>query len=253
MLDPRRRLELRVRIAHQVALLARPRTPHYLPRIARQVLAMNDKRSDCALPRRFFKLVRPSPVIGQRVALEEIGILRRRLIHDHQHHLAADIHALVVVPVVFGRMDAVTHKYNRRVDLRQCSAGLIIRHELRAVLQRQRLATLRHELKSRLVWHRAHGIERHLLVPRAVVSRRLQSIGSKLFREIFRRHAVSFGTRTAPLQLVIRQVLHRCADPLRIDMLRRLLRPRRYSRHLRHRRQSPALPGPAPAQSSRQS
>src|ERR1700747_1935463 len=74
MLDPRRCLELRVWIAHQVALLPRPRTPHHLPRIARQVLAMNNQRPDCALPRRFFKLVRPSSVVGQRLALEEIWV-----------------------------------------------------------------------------------------------------------------------------------------------------------------------------------
>ena len=70
---------------------------------------MNQDRAHRALARGLFVLVSPAAVVGERLALEELGIVGSGLVHQHQQDFAFHIHALVVVPLIFGGLNAVAH------------------------------------------------------------------------------------------------------------------------------------------------
>ena len=122
VLNPRRRAQRRHRIAFQVALLHRLRVAHHVPPIAGQVVAMNNQHAHGSAPRRFLILVGPAPVVGERLALEKLLVVRGGSFTITSSNLALhvdifSVRARVVVPVVLGRIDAVAHKHNRRIDV----------------------------------------------------------------------------------------------------------------------------------------
>ena len=90
-------------------LRAAPRRLHDLPAVGRGFVGVNQDGARRTLPRGFLELVRPAAVIGQRRAAKQLRLLgRRRRIVDHdQRDLPLHVDARVVVPVVFGRDDAV--------------------------------------------------------------------------------------------------------------------------------------------------
>ncbi len=78
---------------------------------------MNKNHAHRALPRGLFVFVSPAAVVGQGLTFEKSRVIRRRLVHQHQKDFAAHIHTLVVVPVVFGSFDAVTHVHDLGVHI----------------------------------------------------------------------------------------------------------------------------------------
>ena len=95
-------LFLRVAAAHDAVWIAgRPRF-------------VDDDRRRRALLRRDLVLVRPAPVVGHRAPLEHrrvergvVGDAHGRIVDEHENRLALHVDALVVVPAVLGRDDAV--------------------------------------------------------------------------------------------------------------------------------------------------
>ena len=173
MLNPGSRAQRIQRIACQVALLDGLRILHHLPSITRQIGPVDDEHADRTATRSLLVLVGPAAVVGHRLALEKLLILRGRLIHDHQRNLALQIHARVVVPVVLGRVDAVAHKHNRRIEISSGLPGLILRNNLAAIGKIDRRTARRHERKLRLVFDGVHRDQRHFLEVAPVIARRL--------------------------------------------------------------------------------
>ena len=74
---------------------------------------VDDHQPGGALAGSLFILVGPAAVVGHRVAIEQFRVFRgeARVIDQHDHGLAADVQAGVVVPAVLGRDDAVARPY----------------------------------------------------------------------------------------------------------------------------------------------
>ena len=78
---------------------------------------MDNQCHRCALTSSFFELVSPTTVIGHVVAGKQCRIFSRktRVIDEHHHGFTFNIKASIVVPLVFWRHDAVTHKHHVRL------------------------------------------------------------------------------------------------------------------------------------------
>src|SRR5208282_2469207 len=69
-------------VALEIALLDSLRVANHLPAVAGQIGTVDDKRSHRSTPRGFFILICPSAVVGERLALEELLVVRGRLVDD---------------------------------------------------------------------------------------------------------------------------------------------------------------------------
>ena len=87
---------------------------------------MDDESPDCTLARRFLELVCPSAVVGHRFGLEEVRVGGRRLVDDHQYHLALDVRAFEIVPAIFRRLYSISDEDDRRIDVDCVGLRLIV-------------------------------------------------------------------------------------------------------------------------------
>ena len=181
---------------------------------------MDENHAHCAFARCFFIFVSPAPVIGQRFAFEKFGIVRWRLIHQHQQHFAAHIHALVVVPVIFRSFDAVAHIDNFGIDIGLRLLGLIVGDILVERLQIHRRAVLgqQHKLGLR---QSCDSHQRNLLQVRSVVAGRLQSVFGKLCGYIFGCDVAAALAGAAAFEQIMRQKADMPANVFRIDRFHR--------------------------------
>jgi hypothetical protein len=69
------------------------------------------------VPRGFFVFIGPAAIVGKRLAKEELRILRRRLTGEENHHFAAHVGPLIVVPLVFRRNYAVAEEHGIGIEL----------------------------------------------------------------------------------------------------------------------------------------
>ena len=168
------------------------------------------------MPRCFFVLVRPAAVVGERFALEEIRVVGFRLAHKQQRHFALQVHAFVVVPLVFGSGDAVAHKDDRRVEVRHGRLTLVAGYVVVEILQRHRRAVLRNEGEGGLR-QRLHTDHRDVLKVGALVAGRLQPIALELRRNPVGRRVATLLTRATSFQFVAGKIFHRIANLLRFD------------------------------------
>ena len=86
---------------------------------------MDEQNRNRSLAGSFFELIGPTAVIGERLALEKLGIIGRRLIHDHHQHFALEIGILVIVPFVLGSFDAIADKHNVSVNVARWILGFV--------------------------------------------------------------------------------------------------------------------------------
>ena len=111
------RLELQRGLAfrrRQRVLRAAPGALHHLPRVGGGLVSVDQDSAGGALARGLLELVGPAAVVGQRGPGEELrlGGGGRRVVDHHQGDLALDVHALVVVPLVFRRDDAMADEHH---------------------------------------------------------------------------------------------------------------------------------------------
>ncbi len=191
---------------------------------------VDDQRADGPAAHGFLVLVGPARVIRRGLAVEpslhrvaglrfEVGIV------DQEYgDLAAQVRALVVVPMAFRRGDAITDEHERRaVDAdaidraqRQCCDILVLHEAHRLAADRDADVRVGGYLRAD---------QRHDLGPAALVAGRFQAQRLELFDEI--RHGLRLARRAgrAPLELVrserasdARQSLD--ADRARVEVLR---------------------------------
>ena len=137
--------------------------------------------------------------------------------------------------MVLGRIDAVAHKHNRRIDVGGSLPCLILGHDLVAIRKIERRAIGRHKAEFRLVLHRVHRVQRNALEVRAVVAGRFNARKRELRGDVLRRQLASACPRTATFQQVERQKSHVRANLLAIDRRRRGARPGRQPGNFRYR------------------
>ena len=150
---------------------------------------MNNQPPRRATSRRLLILIGPAAVVGERFALEEFLIIRRRLVHNHQRDFAVQVdlfsvRAFEIVPVVFRCANAVADKHDGCVKLCCVLARLIFGDNFGSVIQINRLAACGLERKLCLVLDGMHGKQRHLLEECPVVSSRLNARQGKLRRNV---------------------------------------------------------------------
>ena len=107
---PALELDARLALGGQLELLAAPGGLHHLPRIAGRRRGVHDDHAGRAMARGAFVLVGPAAVVQARLAREQLRIPVRIVVEHHQD-LALDVHALEVVPLVLGRLDAVADEH----------------------------------------------------------------------------------------------------------------------------------------------
>src|SRR5271165_5025815 len=104
---PRRDLELGRAFDLEIRRFSGKRIAHYFPGIAGHVSLVNQDDASRALARGFFILISPTSVVSERRSLEELHIVGRRLVYQHEQHFPPYVSAFVVIPLVFGRLDAI--------------------------------------------------------------------------------------------------------------------------------------------------
>ncbi len=238
-LNPARRLQLRILVIPQIRLLTRIRVLHHLPAITCQVGSVNNQRAHRALPRRLFKLVRPPPVVRQRLAAKELRIIRRRIAHDAEDHLALHIHTRIVIPSELRRRHPIPDEHNRRIHIHARRQRPIAHCVVIAIRQVDRMqldpntrSMLRQKRHRRLLRNCLHPHKVHLLQIGPVIPARLQPIQCKLRRNILRRQLAAPQPRPASLQQIVRQKPHMRPNLLPINS--RLSRLQRRRNRLRH-------------------
>src|SRR5262249_32753276 len=134
--------------------------------------------------RRLFILVGPAAIVGESFAIEKLGIVGRRLIHQHEQYLTFDIHILVVVPVELGGVDTITNPDEVGVDIVTRVAGLVGGYEVGAIRQLEGSAAFGNQAELGVVL-RGNAFQRHLLHECSVFTHRFQSIQGELRGDVF--------------------------------------------------------------------
>ena len=78
---------------------------------------MDDQRGDGAVARGFLVFVRPASVIGEGLTFEKFWVVGNGLADKQESDFAFQVVTLVIVPVFFGCVDAVTDEDDRSVEM----------------------------------------------------------------------------------------------------------------------------------------
>ena len=202
----------------QLELLAAPGGLHHLPGIAGRGGRVDDDRPRRALARGALVLVGPAAVVEPAVAGEELRIPVGIVVEHHQD-LALEVHALEVVPLVLGRLDAVADEDQLGV----LEAGGRLLHAAGAdvvvpPLQVDGLAAGLEAPGLRHVGLDADDLEG--LLPLAVGEDRLVAEELESRGEIELRGLVATAGRPAPFQQVVRQEADGRLERGAVDRLR---------------------------------
>lgn len=166
---------------------------------------MHDERTSGATTFRFLELVRPAPVVRHCSAAEQIrlGCGGRWIVHENEDDLAAHIHVLEVVPLVFWSVSPVPDEdqVTARAAGRYGAAGP--GHDV------LRVAQARGGLVGRAQANRGaisgDNVDRHLLQIRGVQSR-AQPEGAELRCKILRGEPSAACCGSATLEQVRAEV-----------------------------------------------
>src|SRR5690606_11393484 len=99
-------------------LFAGPARLDDVPAISRRLSLVNDDRGGGALPGRFLELVGPASVIGHRATVEfafGFSDFPVRIVDEDDDRLPLYIKPGIVVPALFGGVDAIADEHDRAV------------------------------------------------------------------------------------------------------------------------------------------
>ncbi len=208
----------------QRILRSGPRGLHHLPGISGRLVGVNQQRACRSLTRRFLELVGPAAIVGERLAAEQIRFVRRRgrIVHHDQHPLALDVSALVVIPLLFRRHDAVADKDDVALHLhlrafqpgKRDHVGVIA---IRPARHAQRKVAIDDGFDNR-----------DLLEVRAVLTSRLDAHRHQLIGQKLRGKAAAARRRGAALEQIARKHLDVRLDGRFLNLIQR--RTRRWRR-----------------------
>ncbi len=207
--------------AGKLELRAAPGGLDDLEGIAGRGGGVNDDRRRRSLPRRALVLVGPAAVVEPAVAFEELGIPVGIVVHHHQN-LALEVHALEVVPLVLGRLDAVADEDHLGVahvggGLLHAAAGDEVVPPLQGEGLAAGLSTGLEVPGLRHLGGDADDLER--LLPASVLGSRLEAERFHARRKIEPRQLVAAAGRSPALQLVVGQEADRPFEGGAVDRL----------------------------------
>src|SRR5690606_18909009 len=161
---------------------------------------MNDDRASGALARGALIFICPSSVVETRFAREQLRI-PIGIVVQHEQHLAFEILTLEVIPIVFGRFDAVAHEHDLGV-LNRPALGL---HAARGdvlvpPIESEGFAVAPEGPLLRHLRSDADDIEE--LLPLALLPGRFETDLLELLDEIPPRLLIARSRRSAALELV---------------------------------------------------
>ena len=152
---------------------------------------------------RLFIFVSPAAVVGEGLAFEEFRIVRGRFVDQHEQNFSAYVLAFVVVPVVLGRLNSVSHKNNVGINIGLGLLRVVVSNVLVERAQIHGLALPGHERKLSF-GERRDSDQGHSLHVCAVISGRLQAVFGELGGNIFRGDLAAALARPASLQQIVR-------------------------------------------------
>ena len=182
---------------------------------------MNENRADSPFARGFFVFVNPAAVVSERLAGEKLRIVRGRLVDQHEQDFALDVHALVIVPVVFGRFDAIADVDDVGVNLGFGLLRLIVGDVIveRFEVERIKARTFGGNEREARVGAGRDADHRNFLQIGAVVAGGLQSIERKLRRDVFGGNVASTLAGAAPFEKVVGEEANMGLDVIRTNAL----------------------------------
>ena len=136
---------------------------------------MNDERGNGAAPGGFLKFIGPPAVVGERLALEKLRIVRDGLADEQQRDFTLQVVALVVVPLIFRRRNAKADKHDRGIDVGGFGLPLVGGDVIVKDLQIERCTGAGDQGECG-AWKGFHADHRDLLEVSAVVARRREAI-----------------------------------------------------------------------------
>ncbi len=216
--EPAADLDARLPLGRQLELLAAPGGLHHLEGVAGGGRGVDDDRRRRALARRALVLVGPAAVVEAAVAGEQV-VVPVRVVVEHEQDLALEVHALEVVPLELGRLDAVTDEDHLGI----LDGGLALGdagggYELLAALEGDALAgAVAEGPGGRRVRVDADHLE--VLHPAAAGSRRLEADLLHLLHEVLAGLGIRLGARAAPLEGVAAELGDGLAQHLGSDRL----------------------------------
>ena len=210
--------------AHDVEFGRGRRTLQRAPAIAGARRVVDHQHRRRPLARRLLEFVGPAAVEGHGIAVEPprhrmpLGGTEVGVVDDDQQDLALQVHALEVVPLPLGRVDAIAGEDDRRVG----QGDVVYRpvageQHLRAPLQRPRLAAGADRDRRRPVLPRPPQLRR--LHPRSVRPARLQPQGLELADDIVDRLLLTRRRHAPALELVRGEDPHDLVQPRAFGVL----------------------------------
>ena len=226
VLNPSSSPQSGIGIALEIALLDGLGVANYLPAVTGEIGSVDDEDADGSSARGLLVLVGPAAIVGEGLTLEESFVVGGRFVDNDESDLAVEIEIRavgkrVVVPVVLGRVDAVSDKDNRSVEIGVGLAGLILGDNLSAVGEIDGPSGLSHHGRRELGWHEGEvglvfngvdGHKRNSLEVSAVVACGLDAGESKLRGDVFGGQLCTTLAGTAALKQVEREEADVSAD-----------------------------------------
>ena len=225
-LNPACGFELRVFVVAEVGLLAGVGVLHDVPAVAGEVGAVDDERADGSLPRGLLELVGPAAVVGERLAAEELRVVRWRVADDAEDDLAFHIDARVVVPAELRRDDSVADEDDGSVDVGDLSElavvdGVVVGVGQIVGVQHDRhaaaLRLIRHEGEVRLVADSLGSDEVDLLQVGSVVARGLEAVERELRGDVLRGDLSAARAGAAAFQQIVGEKFYVRTNFFRVD------------------------------------
>ena len=201
--DPCRNLQARFVTGLQLELLATPRCLYHLPGVTGRVWGMDDDGPGRPLAGSGFVLVAPAPVVKPRGSGKQ-RLIPVRVVVQHHQHLAAQVAALEVVPLVLRRLDAIAHE--NQFGFGQTGAVGLHSADGDEVGTSRQLGAGRTTEEGPLRWRlRLQPDQRYALQPATIYPTRLQAEGLQLGAQEALRELVAGAARGAPLVAITGQ------------------------------------------------
>ncbi len=218
-LDPARGFKLRL-VGLEERFLAGVGVAHHLPGVACHFGLVDQNHAEGAFTGSFFVFVCPAAVIGEGAAFEEIGIIGRRLVYQHEQDLAANVHALVVVPFIFRGLDSVSDENDGGVYVVGGTLGFVVSDVLVERLELQGIPFVGDKIESGL-GRRSDSDHGNFLKKSPVVAGRLQSSKPELGGDVFGGDVASALSGAAAFEKIKREITDVGADVFGVNFFER--------------------------------
>ena len=189
----------------------------HLPGQACKGFVMDDDDPRRALPPCFLDLRRGAPEIAERGAAERAArLLMIGIVGEHDDDLPVHVEAGIIVPALVRRVDPVAGEDQGRARKLDMRGGVARRDDQRVGRVPGAVGAGGIEGKA-AVCADPGAVHRHRLGPAAILPRRADARGAKLFGQVSERSPLALGAGPAPFEGIGSEHAHMGGQPRRID------------------------------------